>query len=382
MSTNAVLRLVTLVVCLIGISSMAVAGGPLDLLTLNRVEADPNKSYRLSEENGPWLIMACSFSGEEADQQAHDLVLELRSRYKLPAYTFNKEFDFTKGTVTRGVDPYGAPLRMRHKRGNGTVECAVLVGEFPAIDDKKAQTTLKRIKLYKPDCLELDKSRPTYRSLAGVREFYKTVLPSGNKKKDRGPMGHAFVIPNPLLPKDYFAAPGVDDLIVKLNKSNKYSLLDCPGRYTVQVAKFTGNVTINQKEIQELEGSKKRASDRLDKAADTAEKLTWALRDKGYEAYTLHERYASIVTVGGFNSLGTTRPDGQVDTKPEILALIERFKATKAPELFSPGQTTVNMEAKSLAGIPFDPQPVAIRVPKRSIGSVYTANRSSPRSLR
>ena len=383
MSTNPVLRLVTLVVCLVGMSSTALAAGPLDLLTLNRVEADPNKSYRLSEENGPWLILACSFSGEEATRQAQELVLELRSRYKLPAYMFNKEFDFTEGTVGRGIDPYGSPLRMRHRRGDGTVECAVLVGEFPTVDDKKAQTTLKRLKYYHPECLELDKNKPTYRSLAGLREFYKSKLGAGNEKKERGPMGHAFIIPNPLLPKDYFAAPGVDEFTIKLNKGSKYSLLECPGKYTVRVAQFTGSVIINQKDIQEIEDGKKKASDRLDRAAEDAETLVRALRDKGYEAYTLHERYASIVTIGSFDSMGTPRGDGRIDIKPEILAIIERFKATKAPEALNPGMNPTNLQAKTLDGlpIPFDAQPVAVRVPKRSIGSTYSASRSPLRSL-
>ena len=41
--------------------------GPWDkLLTAQRVDADPQKAYNLTEQNGPWMIMACSFSGEKA----------------------------------------------------------------------------------------------------------------------------------------------------------------------------------------------------------------------------------------------------------------------------------------------------------------------------
>ena len=380
MSTNLVLRLVALIVCLTGLMSTQVAAGPLDLLTINRVEADPEKSYWLSEEHGPWMIMACSFSGEGATEQARELVLELRSRYKLPAYTYMKEFDFTKGTVGRGVDPYGAPLRMRNKRGDGIVECAVLVGEYPSVDDKKGQTTLKRLKYYEPECLKLDQNRRTSRSLASLRVIQQNLLGQDNEKKDRGPMGHAFIIPNPLLPKDYFVSSGVDQFTVQLNKDNKHSLLECPGKYTVQVAHFTGKVTINQKEIEEIEKGKRMES-RLDKAGENAEMLCRALREKGYEAYLLHERYASIVTVGSFNSVGTPRNDGRIEMSPEILAIIERFKATKAPEVLANGRNPLSLQPKSLVGIPFDPQPIVVHAPKRSISDDYTSSKNPIRSL-
>ena len=72
------------------------AAAPWDkLLATNRVDADPEKEYPLTEQNGPWTILACSFSGPHAAQQAHDLVLELRRRYKLPAYVYEKKFNLT-----------------------------------------------------------------------------------------------------------------------------------------------------------------------------------------------------------------------------------------------------------------------------------------------
>lgn len=44
--------------------------GPLDsLFATAKVEADPNKDYELTESNGPWLVMACSFSGPHAYEQ-------------------------------------------------------------------------------------------------------------------------------------------------------------------------------------------------------------------------------------------------------------------------------------------------------------------------
>ena len=54
-------------------------------------------------------------------------------------------------------------------------------------------------------------------------------------------MGHAFITTNPLLPADYYAPrKGIDELVLRMNKGVTHSLLDCPGKYTVQVAHFMG----------------------------------------------------------------------------------------------------------------------------------------------
>ena len=66
-----------------------------NLVTFNRVDADPEKAYPLTEKNGPWMIMAVTFSGEGAAEDAQALVYELRKRYKLPAYTHEMTFDFS-----------------------------------------------------------------------------------------------------------------------------------------------------------------------------------------------------------------------------------------------------------------------------------------------
>ena len=55
-----------------------------------QVEADPARDYRVTPEAGPWMICAASYMGEPAAKLAHDLTLELRQRYQLPAYVFNR----------------------------------------------------------------------------------------------------------------------------------------------------------------------------------------------------------------------------------------------------------------------------------------------------
>ncbi len=133
----------------------------------------------------------------------------------------------------------------------------MLVGNFPAVDDPEAQKTLKKLKSIEPDCLNIEKGKPTSRTLAALRYMQDAVKASMNPKAAEtrhGPMGHAFVTTNPLLPPDYYAPKGgVDELVLRMNKGVPHSLLDCPGRYTVKVATFTGTVELDQEKIQKIE---------------------------------------------------------------------------------------------------------------------------------
>ena len=63
----------------LALASVATATPPWKkLVPFRSVEADPNKQYWLTEDQGPWMIMATSFAGPGAEEQAHALVLELR----------------------------------------------------------------------------------------------------------------------------------------------------------------------------------------------------------------------------------------------------------------------------------------------------------------
>lgn len=365
------------------LGSSVLAGSPWDVFSLNRVEADPNAVYDLDDTRGPWMIMACSFSGDDARSQAEELVLEIRKRYKLTAYVYEKSFDHAEGGSIggRGIDRYGKPLPLRYRRGNQSHEYAVLVGDFQSNEDSVAQRALRTIKYGRPDCLQLNQQRPTARNLASIRILQQAMLKGANEKKKRGPMGSAFITTNPILPKEYFAPEGIDKTLLELNSGREYSLLKCPGKYTVQVAHFTGEVSMmhyEEKAIQPNQGGwsrmrisrSSRSESRLIQASRDAEKLCAALREKGYEAYVFHDHYASIVTVGSFNSVGTPRADGKTEMAPEILGLINWFSARRTKAL--PGAIGGVMAPQTLVDIPFDMQPILVEVPKRSIAADYS----------
>jgi hypothetical protein len=375
--------------------------------------------FSLAQENGPWLIVAASFSGHGAEKQAAELARELRSRYRLKSYLHEISFKFGDESPGRGLDEYGAPVRRRYQRGDGVRELSVLVGDFASIDDPNAQETLERIKRLQPDALNVDPS-DTSQSMAEVRQGDESLLARLGRPK-RGPMSQAFFTRNPLLPLEYFRPKGVDPFVAKMNQGVEHSLLDCPGRYSVKVATFRGKTILQTSAVssQDAKGNgpfwnrrKKDDHNPLAEAAENAHLLTTELRAHGYEAYEFHDRNESIVTIGSFAQAGQKLADGRVVPMPAVQRIIEKFGAaydTPPDPLSGIGndpstQRRVEQEeqqfnlrlngqqspvvpgmnpkhVKILRGngkrkkleriIPIDVYPQAIEVPKRSISSAY-----------
>jgi hypothetical protein len=355
----------------------AVADAPWNKLVLFRhLEADPNEMYPLADTNGPWMIMAATFSGDGAAEQARKLIYELRKEYKLPAYSYQKKFEYSKPVEGKGLTPKGEAPKMRYRRDEDIVEIAVLVGDFPSFDDPEAQKVLRRLKYATPKTLEVDPDK-SRQALASYRNLQKKARQALFAKNDpnagKGPMANAFVVTNPILPPEYFVPKGVDKLILEMNSGVPHSLLDCPGAYTVKVATFTGHAVILDKKRQEAIERGEMPKSYLEEAAKNAHLLTEALRKKGWEAYEYHDRNSSIVTVGSFTTVGSKRADGKIEINPQIHKIMKTFGAETKLE---PGKPAQVGEPKKLAGIPFDVQPVPVEVPKMGISNIYerTAN--------
>jgi hypothetical protein len=341
------------------------------LVPFRKVDADPNKSYELDESRGPWMVMAASFAGPTAEKQAQDLVLELRQRHKLEAYTFRQTYDFSKPTEGRGWSRYGGPRRMRYINNYKFDEIAVLVGNFPSVDDPQIEKLLERIKYTKADCLDPMQKKDSSQRFVGLRSFYHLVS-ANPEKKAKGPMGAAFVTRNPMLPEEYFVAKGLDPFVVDMNKELPYSLLKCAARYTVRVATFRGVDTMAPAKFDELT-QKPRKLAKIDEAALKASKLCTALREKGVEAYEFHDRTESIVTVGSFDQVGQPRADGKMEINPAVHRIMQQYGPIRETK---PGTNYDEVFARTLAGIAFDPQPMPVEVPKQSIAAAYNSSNS------
>ncbi len=357
-----------LIAGLAGWSNLVFAASPLDVLfPFKRIEADESRSYALTEQQGPWMVLATTFAGEGAREDAHELVIELRKRYKLVAFTYEKTYDYSKTEIGLGVNRYGGPKRMRHQNARKFDEVAVLVGNYKSIEDPAVKKTLAKLKTARPECLAINRNKPSTQRFAGLRELQRRISGDPNKKA-KGPMGHAFVTRNPLLPQEFFVPKGVDKFVVDMNKGVKYSLLDCTGKYTVRVATFGGHVIQDQRKIAEIQRTGKMKS-QLAEAAEKAHRLTTALRKKGVEAYEFHDRAESIVTIGSFATVGTPRADGRIEINPAVHSILQTYGAMSAATVGS--QRSMGYRPKSLDGIPFDVQPTPVIVPRKSIASDY-----------
>lgn len=381
----------------------AAAAPPLwkQLMPRKKVAADPNGDYTLGQENGPWLIMAASFTGETGEEQARDLVLEMRSRFNLPAYYYGMTFDLDGDDVGRGLTQYGGSIKRRLQRGDEVVQHAVLVGEFPAIDDIEAQDMLDQIKTMQPKALSVNATE-TSQTLAGVRSFYNQAKRRMGQDVPAGPMSHAFMTRNPLLPREYFVPNRVEPEVMEWNRQFEDSLLNCPGRYTIRVATFRGRIALDgakgAPEISERVRSAKE-DDPLVEAGEKAHAMVVALKEKEWpQVYEFHDRHESYVTIGSFDN-ARRLPNGQLvleDRNAQIIMatfsattphnslikkpipknpLDEPLARQKFAQMFQgQGRPADGFNPKSIVGIPFDIIPQVMEVPRDSVSSTYARN--------
>ena len=354
-------------VLLVGSTSLQAAPPWQALLPFKRVSVDPNKSYELEEGHGPWLIMCTSFAGPTAPKQAQDLVVALRREFGVQAYTFKQAFDFTQEEVGLGVNKYGGPKKMKPRNGAKFEEIAVLVGDYQTVDDPQLESMLKTIKYCRPVCMGKEPTKETSQRYAGLRQLYRAVS-KDPAQKTKGPLGSAFVTRNPLLPEEYFVAKGLDPFIVDLNKDLEYSLLKNKGKYTVRVASFRGVDTMKPLEFEEKMGKTNGKYAKIDEAAIKASKLTAALREQGIEAYEFHDSTESIVCIGSFDEVGQPRADGKTEINPAVYRVMQAYGPVKEK---LPGQSVAVLQPRMVQGIPFDPQPMPVEVPRQSIATAY-----------
>lgn len=272
------------------------------------VDADPAQEYPVTPAAGQWLVCTASYRGDSSGKLAHDLVLELRQRYKLPAYSFNRgarerakqqeDLDRERQQQRKlleqlGADPEQVTLHRRTVRIDE--EYAVLVGGYKDIDTaRRALDSIK--KLAPPRSVPLD----VYHNYDLDRKQFV--------EQPQSPFLNAFVARNPTVPTE---GPGqaADPFLKKLNAYESYSLLRCQKPYTLLVKEFQGARATTDAHATKSLWDKLLGDEpgmQLEAAGHNAHNLAEVLHKMGWEAYVLHARYSSIVTVGGFD--GTDDP--------------------------------------------------------------------------
>jgi hypothetical protein len=330
------------------IPSLALLAG-IVLLSANnpgfgRVESDPGKDYPVTPAAGEWLIIVQSYTGDLAAEQARKLCIELRSKYDMPAYIFNRgqeerakqQEEYRKRRQQqedwlreRGLTT-DMPFRMPHVRIEE--QFAVLIGGYKDLDS--ASRALEKIKKLPPPAKEL-------------MDYVPVALPSADKK-DKGhiegaflnPFLRAFCVRNPTIPHEK-PKEQPDPLLKEMNADETYSVFKCSKPWTLKVKEFTGMIVTGQKAaptrfIDSLFG---KHQDTLGASAMQAHEIARVLRDHmKLEAYVMHTRYGSVVTVGGYDS----RDD---------------------PRLIQNQKTLANLQLGPV--IKFDPVPLPMEVPKQ-----------------
>lgn len=287
----------------------------------------------LKPEHGPWLIFAASFEGSNAKQLAEALAIDLQRDHGLTAFIMPKKFDFTELVPGSGIREDGRQKVMKYRDAKVKEGYAVLVGEFDSTESPSLQPMLDNVKTLKPKSMASATTAPTPEETDPIKSF-KNRIRGMAKDKTPGPLQTAFVTRNPMLPADFFQAPEMEKFVYELNQDpgyNEHSLLDCKGKYTVRVATFRGDdqfVSWGRGGDNASKNKNGEVVTELEKSAERAYLTVKALRAAGYEAYQFHDRNQSFVTVGSFDTLGTTDASNNFAYIQGIQEIVARFGQT------------------------------------------------------
>jgi hypothetical protein len=249
---------------------------------------EPIEPYLLTKENGPFMVLARVFRGPDAERMALALVKELRNEHRLPAYILRTK-DFPGKSLMRGTPPtvpsnvMTPDIKMPEKIRTFD-EAAVLVGNEKTLKDQKV--LWQRVRKITPDCL--NKMSTPFKWREGLSKSYCTT--------------------NPYVPVQLLYPSHKDRLMVQMN-SGLRSIVNCPGRYSLQIAEFAGrssyqlnSMPVSNSMFPDLKGSPLRT------AADDAERMADKLAKDaefqrlGVPVYVVHDRTASRVFVGSFDA--------------------------------------------------------------------------------
>ncbi len=361
----------------------------------SKAESKEQMPVDLSQNSGPWLIMCASFTGEDGRQQARRLVEELRTKHRLNAYVYSHEFDFGDDVANRGLAysskqvaysegelPRLAKMKLAKIQAaeeSRIEETAVLIGDFATIEDARAQRALEAIKTLRPESManiDSDSAESGTSQVFVGGQWRKFSKKKGEAGQGPSPLRAAFMMPNPLLPDEYFAARKTDEEVMKWNRDTKHSLLENTGVYSVKIATFTGDSTFELDQMQKTEEEdawrkKNRQGYTESKLANGWKKATVLanhLRKQGIEAYEFHDRHESYVCVGSYDWIAKADERGMKRNNPDMVAMIQKFRGRQANVPGKPGAVQSYSLPKDLAkaGIACDMQPLPVLVPKAS----------------
>lgn len=282
--------------------------------------AEPIDAYLLQREHGPFMVLAHTFTGPEAAKYAQILAMELRRDYHMPAYVWLAKVQPMRSNIF-GVQPT-APPHARNgdmsppEKWRTTDEAAVLVGNCKTIDESKE--LWKQVKKIRPRCLDTFPTIYQNRKGKGLnRAFMVTnpfvpsqdIFPGGGPDPSALPIKQGQAFDPGVAVTAYEKVKKVDPLVKRMNEG-PHSIFKNPGKYTLQVAEYSGRTAVTvttEKGLDDKFPENRRVTEKspLLTAGDDAERLADALNKcrsmKGMRAYVYHTRYSSFVTIGSYS---------------------------------------------------------------------------------
>jgi hypothetical protein len=270
-----------------------------------RVEADPNKEYVLSPEAGPYAILVKAYMGDEAHQLADQLALHLRQN-GWPAYVF----DYTPEEERKAKEwldlryANAPPEVQRSKRIRVQQQWGVFVGGYRDFDGASR------------DIARLRKTPEPHRDPGDI----DLINPQTGQLFQLHTYAQCIATRNPTVPRPQQDANAPDPAWKDLNDGRPYNLLKVRKPWTLAVKQFQGTGAIQPRsassEFLNMIGLGNKSGEMLEASARQAEEVARVLCELKFDAYVLHTRTGSIVTVGTY--------DRQDD--PALLRAAERLR--------------------------------------------------------
>jgi hypothetical protein len=259
-----------------------------------RVEADPNKEYVIAPEAGPYAICVKGFTGFQARDLANRLVLHLR-QHGWNAYVFDftpEEERKAKEWVEeryKNVPPEARP----HRTIRVEPQWGVFIGGYRDFDS--ASRDLPNVKKTPEPPPDVHDAKGDYLD-AGTKQLYHLNA-----------YAQCIATRNPTVRAQKADASGPDPYWKQLNAGRPYSLLDkCHKPWTLAVKQFQSTGVIQPRSSSspflDMLGLGGKSAEVLQASALQAEEVAKRLSSQfNYEAYVLHTRTGSVVTIGGYD---------------------------------------------------------------------------------
>jgi hypothetical protein len=287
----------------------------------------PSYKYAVTPEAGAWLICVQTFKGKEAQALAEEMVELIRNDYRLPAYVYDRGWkeraeeqervqklrdqywDTIEQLKGKGYEPIGG---FRYKTVRVPDEYAVLAGKPKKNlkDMEAARDFLNDIRKLKPPPTKFSRA-----VVAGAEDEGTKTVQTGYAYLN--PFASAMVVHNPSIPieKKQDDPDKADEFIKEINSGEQYSVFKASKPWTLVVKVFQGEVQLAPKNTSMMAkfGLGKKEPALLNAGAQNAHVIAECLRSMkpSFEAFVMHQRSYSVVTVGQFKD----------KDDPELLAL-------------------------------------------------------------